>query len=204
MPNASDLKAMLEKDDHEKDFVGGRAKDVEEYARQMHERELVKSNSVNLPTLSAFLKWVSMWLFFSLGALLLWLRVFDMLPAVVHRYPTEQYRAMYWAGAGICTSFAGLMLLYMLTTMTTTGQEVVDYLSQALRATYIGFLLVVVIVFYIPTLPAPRSRILSCRNCSQASTSPRATPSSTSAQPPRAKPANGSRGLAPQSTLRAY
>jgi hypothetical protein len=81
MPNASDLKAILEKDDHEKDFVGGRAKDVEEYARQMHERELHKSNRVNLPTLSAFMKWVSMWLFFSLGALLLWLRVFEMLPA---------------------------------------------------------------------------------------------------------------------------
>ena len=163
MPNASDLKAILEKDDHEKDFVGGRAKDVEEYARQMHERELHKSNRVNLPTLSAFMKWVSMWLFFSLGALLLWLRVFDMLPAVVNRYLTEQYRAMYWAGAGICTSFAGLMLLYMLTTMTTTGQEVVDYLSQALRATYIGFLLVVVIVFYIPISKAAIS-VFVCKD----------------------------------------
>jgi hypothetical protein len=109
------------------------------------------------------MKWVSMWLFFSLGALLLWLRVFEMLPAVVNQYLTEQYKAMYWAGAGICTSFAGLMLLYMLATMTTTGQEVVDYVSQALRATYIGFLLVVVIVFYIPVSKAAIS-VFVCKD----------------------------------------
>ena len=154
LPNASALTSILEDDDddHDEHMVGGRAKDASEFLRQMHDRANKRKHGhgPRMPAFSSFIKTLVVWLVLSLGALFFWLRYAEMLPASVLEALPETYSTTYHVLAIACSILSGVILIYELLTLTKNGQIFLDSTFQLLKAVYIGFLMIVVSMLYIP------------------------------------------------------
>ena len=103
-----------------------------------------------MPAFSSFIKTLVVWLVLSLGALFFWLRYAEMLPASVLEALPETYSTTYHVLAIACSILSGVILIYELLTLTKNGQIFLDSTFQLLKAVYIGFLMIVVSMLYIP------------------------------------------------------
>ena len=151
LPNASELKQMLE-DDHEVHLVGGRAESAEEFLRQMKQADHLKrhAHGSRVPKLSTFLKTLCLWIALSIGALVLWLRDAELLPGAMMDALPEAYATNYRVGAIILSVLSLLILFYECLTLFPTGQDILHWLFDALKAAYVGVLMTLVLILYIP------------------------------------------------------
>jgi len=133
-------------------MVGGRAESAEEFLRQMKHAERMKKqeHGPGVPKLSTFVKTLVFWIILSIAALILWLRDTELLPASMMEALPETYATNYRVGAIIFSLLSFLILLYECLTLFKTGQDILETIFDTLKAYYVGLLMTLVLILYIP------------------------------------------------------
>jgi len=152
LPNAKELERILQ-NDHQVHFVGGRAGDVTEFARQMVEHDKQKKlahGHGHIPDLLTFTRTLIIWLIISALALLMWMRVTEVLPQAMLDSMSSTYSSNYFIAAILFSTASIALLIYQMLSLFEEGQKIADEVVAALKAGYVGFLMLLVLILYIP------------------------------------------------------
>lgn len=170
LPNAGELKSMLESD-HQTHLIGGRAANAEDFLRQMQDAEKQKKideQGRKMPDFYSFVKLLSLWLVVSVIAMVLWLRVGELLPQGMMESLPEEYANNYYILAVVLSGISLAILFYQFMSLTDTGTKIVDAIVDILKSGYVGFLMTTVLILYIPISKQALS-VFVCdeHNCAQ-------------------------------------
>lgn len=151
--HAADMEDVLP---GEEDFVGGRAESAEEFLKQLEDAQHRKrwGAAGKMPTLSFFMKVVVLWTVVMVLAVCCWFR-FAMVPPFdqnsLSSGPLSILTKKVAFNLAVAFSLIALLIvLYEFVVLSAKGQAIVEAVQHFFKAIYIGFLMVVVSLLYIP------------------------------------------------------